>query len=155
MATDRLAPIIRTAIDRLASVAAASGYFGAVLRHEPKSAPRGGLTFATWVGDIRPIPGQSGLDATTARLFIMCRVYSNMLAEPQDEIDTDLAVASSYLLTELTADFGVDGAYLDLLGAHGDPVQTLMGYVELDRSMFRIADTFAPFIAPDVFDQEV
>ena len=154
MATDRLGPIIETAVDKLTSAASASGYFDLVLSHEPKSAPRDGLTFATWITDIRPIAEQSGLAVTSARVEMMCRVYRNMTGEPQDRIDTELAKASSYMLAELTGDLGIDGAYLDLLGAHGDPLQTLFGYItDLDKTAFRIAETFAPFICPDVFDQ--
>lgn len=156
MATDRLGPILVTAFDKLSSTAAASGYFpGGVLTHEPKSAPTSGLTFACWLGQITPIALRSGLAVTSARAEIPCRIYSNMLAEPQDQIDLDLARASSYMMSQLTGDFGIDGAFIDLLGAHGEGLQVGTGYVELDKSMFRIADVICPFIADDVFDQEV
>lgn len=155
MAEDRLAPIIESAFDKLSSTAAASGYFERVLTHEPKSAPGTGLTFSAFLGPIRPIAPYSGLAVTSARVLITCRIYSPMLAEPQDRIDIDLAKASSYMLAQLTGDFGITGAYLDLLGSYGIDVSATPGYVELDRSMFRITDTTAPFIADDVFTQEV
>lgn len=156
MATDRLGPILETAFDKLSSTAAASGYFpGGVLTHEPKSAPTGGLAFACWLFEITPIALRSGLAVTSARAEIFTRVYSNMLAEPQDQIDLDLTRASSYMLAQLTGDFGIDGAYIDLLGAYGEGLAVATGYVELDKSMFRVADTPVPFIADDVFDQEV
>lgn len=153
MTTDLLSPIIAAAVDKLMSTAGASGYFERCQAFEPKSNPGTGLTFATWINDLLPIPLHSGLDATSIRVHMTCRVYSSMLADPQDEIDTKLAQASSYLLTQLTADFGIDGAYIDLLGAYGDALGTNLGYVELDESVFRIADTLVPFICADVFDQ--
>lgn len=153
MAEDRLGPILETAFDKLKSTAAASGYFARSLTHEPKSAPGDGLTFACWLGTIAPVPERSGLPVTTARTEILCRIYSNMLAEPQDQIDIDLAKAASYVVSQLTADFGIDGAYIDLLGAHGEPLRADSGYVELDRTMFRIVDIPTPFIADDVYDQ--
>lgn len=155
MAVDRLGPIIETAVDRIASTALASGYYDSVLRHEPKSAPSGELTFSTWIGDIKPIAEQSGLDVTSCRVLMMGRVWRSMLAQPQDEIDTRVAKAASYMLAELTGDFGIDGAYIDLLGSYGEPLQAPLGYIEADRTMFRVADIFIPFICPDVFDQEV
>lgn len=153
MAEDRLSPIIAAAVDKLMSTAGASGYFDRCQAYEPKSNPGTGLTFATWIGQLTPIALHSGLDVTSMRMPMMCRVYSSMLADPQDEIDTKLAQASSYLLTQLTADFGIDGAYIDLLGSYGDALGTDLGYVELDESVFRIADTIVPFICGDVFDQ--
>lgn len=154
MAIDRLKPIIIAAVDKLKSTAAASGYFrGGVTSYELKSAPND-LAFATWIVDIKPIAPGSGLNVTSVRLPMMCRIYRNMLADPQDDIDTELSVASSYLLAELTGDFGIGGTYVDLLGAHGDPLGTDLGYIELDDSVFRVADTTVPFIAHDVFDQE-
>lgn len=157
MADDLLAPIIALAVDRLKSTAAASGYFDSVISHEPKSNPGPGLTFATWITEIRPIALVSGLAATTARMPMMCRVYLPMLADPQDTIDTRVAVAGSYMLTQLTGGFVLDGtdAWIDLLGAHGDPCAMQLAYLsELDDAEFRIGDIVVPFICPDVFAQE-
>jgi hypothetical protein len=154
MADDRLGPIIEAAVNRLDSEASASGYFDDVLTHEPKSAPTGELTFSTWIGDIQPIALQSGLNVTSCRLEMLGRVWRNMLAEPQDTIDTVIGKATSYMLAQLTGDFGIDGAYIDLLGAHGAPLGATFGYIEADRTMFRITDIVIPFICEDVFDQE-
>lgn len=155
MATDRLGPIIESAVDRLVSTAASSGYFSDSISYEPKSAPGPGLFFSTWIGLMSPIQARSGLDVTSCRVEINCRIYRNMITEPQSTIDTELAKATSYLLAELTGDFGIDGAYVDLLGAYGDPLGAAFGYIELDKSMHRVSDIVVPFVADDVFDQEV
>jgi hypothetical protein len=152
---DLLSPILEAAVNQLVSVASRSGYFpGGADSVEPKSAPGNELYFATWIEEIQPIPLRSGLDVTSARVPMICRIYRSMLADPQSRIDIEIYQASSYMLTQLSADFGIEGAYIDLLGAYGDPLGTKGGYIELDRSMFRITDTIVPFIADNVFDQE-
>jgi hypothetical protein len=155
MASDRLSPIIELAVDRITSTASASGLFADVLSHEPKSAPASnGLTFATWIEHIRPIALRSGLPVTSARLEMTGRVYRSMLSDPQNSIDTEIGKAASFMLGQLTGDFGVTGAFIDLLGMSGDPLQTQFGYVAVDRTVFRIADITIPFVADDVYDQE-
>lgn len=153
MATDRLGPIIETAFNQLTSLAAQSGYFASVQSHEPKSAPSTGLTFACWLAPIKPIPERSGLPVTSARLLVMTRIYSSMLADPQDNIDIDLGRAASYMLAQLTGDFEVTGAYIDLLGSYGVDLSADPGYIALDKTMFRVIDMMVPLICDDVYDQ--
>lgn len=156
VATDRLGPIIETAVNKLVTAASESGYFrGGVESVEPKSAPGSELYFATWIEDIKPIQERSGLPVTSCRVEMMGRVYSSMLAEPQDRIDIELALATSYLLAQLTGHFTITGAYIDLLGAHGDALGSDFGYVTLDKTVFRVSDITIPFVCDDVFDQEV
>jgi len=154
VADDRLGPIIEVAFNTLVSAASRSGYFDTAEAVEPKSAPGVGLTFACWLTDIRPIPLRSGLPVTSARVLITARIYSPMLAAPQERIDIELAKAASYLMAQLTGHFQVDGAWIDLLGAHGAGLAGQTGYVELDRAMFRMIDITVPFVCDDVFDQE-
>jgi hypothetical protein len=156
VATDRLAPIIVDAVDKLMALALSSGRFDRCQAYEPKSNPGTGLTFATWINQIKPIAQASGLDVTSVRVPIMCRIYVDADRDNPETIDTDLAVASSALLTGLTADFGlIGGAFIDLLGSHGDPLGTEFAYLtELDDVVFRITDTLVPIIAFDVWDQE-
>lgn len=154
MAEDRLSPIIATAVDKIMSVMGASGYFASFDSVEPKSAPAAaGMHGATWIENLAPIPQRSGLPVTSCRVEMMCRIYRGMLTEPQSTIDTELAAAASYLLAQFTGDFGIAGAWIDLLGAHGDPLAAQAGYVDLDETIFRIMDITVPFIADDVFDQ--
>lgn len=155
MATDRLAPLIADAVDKLMALAMSSARFERCQSTEPKSTPGRGLTFATWISQILPIAQASGLNVTSVRLQMMCRIYCAVDRDPIDKIDTDLAVGASAMLTGLTADFGlVAGAYIDLLGEHGDPLKADLGYVEFDESVYRIADVLVPVIAHDVWDQE-
>lgn len=154
MATDRFGDVLEVVFNQLTTTASTSGYFNSSESVEPKSAPGAGLTFACWLADIAPIPLRSGLPVTSARVAVMGRIYSSMTQEPQNRIDIDLGRAAGYMMTQLTGDFTVDGAWLDLMGAHGRGLAAAFGYLELGGKMFRVADITCPFIMDDVFDQE-
>lgn len=155
MGTDRLGPIIKEAVNKIMSTALGSGYFERCQSFEPRAHPGTGMTFATWGVDIKPIAMESGLDVTSCRVPMLCRIYVDTERDPIDDIDTDVLLASAHMLNAFTEDFGIDGAEIDLLGRHGEPLGTDLGYIPMDSSIFRIADTLVPFIAPDVFDQGV
>jgi hypothetical protein len=140
-------------VDAVASHAAASGYFDAVNLHEPKSAPRTGVTAAVWVQDLRP--ASSGLAATSARLEITVRVYASMVTDPPDMIDPSVLNAVSALMEAYSGDFTLGGLVrsVDLLGAEGNALSARAGYLEQDRRLFRVVDITVPCVINDVFDQ--
>ena len=70
------------------------GFFDYVTKHEPKNRPGPGLTAATWIQDVRPTQARSGLAATSIRIEFTTRIYSNMLAEPADDIDVNVYTAA-------------------------------------------------------------
>jgi hypothetical protein len=111
-------------IDAVASHAAASGWFERVNRHEPKNAPGHGLTAAVWVDQLGPVPAGSGLRKTSARVVLNVRVFQNMLAEPQDEIDPNMMSAVDALMTAYSGDFELGGNVrnVDLLAQAGTPL---------------------------------
>ncbi|MCI0687227.1 MAG: hypothetical protein L0Y54_08330 [Sporichthyaceae bacterium] len=139
----------------VASHAAALGVFERVLKHEPKSAPGNGLTAAFWADSIRPVPARSGLASTAVRLELTGRIYLNMLADPQDDIDTRLLVAADALMAAYSGDFELGGqvANVDLLGAHGDPLSADAGYLEQDGKFFRIMTIILPLVINDLWGQ--
>lgn len=143
-------------VDAVVSHALASGWFEAVNRHEPKSSPGNGLTAAVWVQHIVPLPAQSGLISTSGRLLLQVRLYSNMLATPEDQIDPDLVKACDALLTAYSADFTLDGLVnsVDLLGRHGVPLSAQSGYLENSRGWYRILDLDVPLIIDDLWSQQ-
>src|SRR6476620_3164062 len=73
-------------------------------RHEPKSAPGNGLSGAVWLGPVNPARS-SGLAITSVVVVLTVRIYSPMLAEPQDAIDTNLANAVDALFTNYCGAF--------------------------------------------------
>lgn len=150
MALD-LAPVV----DKLVSHAAASGHFARVNQHEPKNAPGSGLTAAVWPQLGQPARGMSGLNSTTFRVEFRIRIYSNMLAQPVDQIDTTMLTAVSTLLADYSAGFTLGGLVrnVDLLGAAGNPLSWQAGYLTIDQKSYRIVDITVPLVINDVFDQ--
>lgn len=131
------------------------GVFDRVNKHEPKSAPGNGVSLAIWAQNLRPIPLRSGLAATAARLELSERVYINMLKDPQDDIDPAILDATDLLVNAYTGDFELGGliSNVDLLGAHGDPLQADAGYLEQDGKLYRVMVITLPLIINDLWTQ--
>lgn len=142
-------------IDAVASHALASGWFESVNRHEPKASPGTSLTAAVWVQHIIPLPAQSGLISTSGRLLLQVRLYSNMIATPEDQIDPNLIKACDDLMAAYSADFSLDGLVnsVDLLGRHGVPLSALSGYINIGPGWYRILDIDVPLIIDDLWVQ--
>lgn len=143
-------------LDRVVSHALASGLFERVNQHEPKAAPGTQLMAAVWVDRMEPLRGGSGLDATSVRLGLITRLYTSMLAEPQDAIDPNLLTAADTLMRAYSGDFTLGGAVrnVDLLGRWGPGLSAQAGYVDQDNRLYRVISIALPLIVNDVWDQE-
>lgn len=130
------------------------GSMETVTLHEPKSAPGHGVTLASWVVSRTAIQS-SGLNSTSVRFESIMRLYKNMLGEPQDTIDDDLADASDALWGAYSGDFDLSGQVrmVDLLGAYGAPLSDKSGYITQDNKLYRVIDVTVPVIINDQFDQ--
>lgn len=139
----------------ISSHAAASGYFERVTGHEPKSAPGSGLLCAIWRQRTRAIALASGLAATAAKVDFMARIYTNMLTDPQDEIDPRQDEAADAFLTALQGDFtlGDTCRNIDILGEFGVPLELEAGYLDQDHKLYRVIDLRIPVIVNDVWEQ--
>lgn len=139
------------------SHAQALGLFERVNKHEPKNAPGNGLTAAVWVQRIEPIK-KSGLDKTSGRIELSVRIFTSMLAEPQDGIDPNMIAAADALLAAYSGDFELGGNLqvreIDLLGEHGVPLSAQAGYIEQDRKQLRVMTITLPLIVNDIWNQE-
>lgn len=146
---------ITTVIDAARSHAMASGFYERTTAHEPKNAPGGGITWALWVDTIDPVPTDSGLAATSARIAFVVRLYMSMLAEPQDGIDPALTQALLDMMVRYSGDFDLGGTVrnIDLLGQAGTPLSSKAGYLNQDGRLFRVYDITLPVIVNDVFAQ--
>jgi len=142
-------------VDKVASHAAAQGVFVRVNQHEPKSAPDSGITAAVWADTIGPVPSGSGLQMTSGLLVLKVRVYTPMLAEPQDQIDPNVIEAVDLLLTAYSGDFtlGDEIRNVDLLGQAGTPLSARAGYLNQDSKLLRIMDITLPLIVNDLWTQ--
>lgn len=131
------------------------GVFNQVLTHEPKGAPGDGITCAIWLGSLEPIPLVSGLAVTSLRLELSIRIYENFKSQPEDEIDKRLLDATSKLMEAYTGDFQLGGTVMDvdLLGAHGTPLEALGGYLLQDSTQYRVVVMTLPIIIADVYTQ--
>lgn len=139
----------------LESHALTLGRFDRVNRHEPKAAPGSGITVAIWADYIGPFPQGSGLAATTGLVVFMVRLYTNMLAEPQDSIDLTLLQANDLLLEEYTGDFKLSGNVrnIDLHGQSGTRLESRAGYLTQDQKLFRVMTITVPLIINDMWPQ--
>lgn len=132
-----------------------SGRYSSVSRHEPKRAPEKGLTAAIWLMSARPIPARSGLASTTARVELRVRLYTPMLREPMDAIDPQMLEVIDLLMADYSGSFTLGGlvAFVDLLGAHGPPLDATTGYLQVGQTMFRVADITLPLVVNDLWVQ--
>jgi len=143
-------------LNALQSHAMALGIFDRVNTHEPKAVPGSGITCAIWMSSIRPANLRSGLDSTTARVEWLCRLYTSMLADPQDAIDPQMMMAVDAVFTRLAADFSLGDTVsnIDLLGHVGDPLRSEAGYVNQDGKLMRVVTIYIPVVINDAWDQE-
>lgn len=141
--------------DAVVSHALASGLFESVNKHEPKSSPGNGLTCSCWVQSVVGLPQASGLVASTGRVLFNVRVYSPMLAEPQDDIDPEMIRVVDALFTAYSGDFTLDGLVqsVDLLGMYGIGLTAQAGYLDVGQGMFRIMTLEVPLIVGDLWRQ--
>ncbi len=146
---------VRALVDAIASHASQLGLFESVLTHEPKEAPGNGLHCSIWADAIDPLPGTSGLAATSCRISFHIRVYYNMLAEPQDVIDQDVLSAACALMAAYSGAFPLAGTIrnVDLLGEFGEPMKAQAGYLSQDRRFYRVMVVTLPLIENDWFGQ--
>jgi hypothetical protein len=143
-------------VDRVASKAKASGKFDRVNKHEPKSKPGRGLTCAIWIDRIEPARGRSGLTATDARVVLNCRIYTNMLQQPQDAIDPTVMEACDYMFEAFSGDFdlGSESRFIDLLGmTQGHPLFCQSGYINIDNMTFRVMTFVVPIVIENAWTQ--
>lgn len=141
-------------LDSLTSHAESLGLFEKVNTHEPKNAPGRGLTVAIWCDQVGPVRS-SGVNSTSGKLTFKLRIYSSMLAEPQDAIDPNAIDAVDQLFEAYHGDFELDGdaRHIDLLGAYGPPMAMQAGYLMHGDKPFRILDITIPIVINDCWEQ--
>ena len=131
------------------------GVFDKVANHEPKNAPGNGLFCSIWAQEIDPLPDASGLASTTGRVAFHLRIETNMLQEPQDDIDGQILTAVTTLMAEYSGHFTLGGTVrnVDLLGAHGEALRAQAGYLDIDKKLYRVMVITLPVIINDLWTQ--
>jgi hypothetical protein len=145
---------IRGLISALTSHAQSIGVFDSVNGHEPKGSPGGGLSCSIWVQEVEPIES-SGLASTSVRCTFMVRLYRSFAAQPEDSIDPDMVEALDVLMSAYAGDFTLGGLIrsIDIHGSEGEPLRAQAGYLEVDRTIFRIIDITVGALVNDVWEQ--
>jgi hypothetical protein len=147
------AAAVRALFAAVVSGAQQLGIFENVIQHEPKNAPGTGLSCAVWVQRIRPSGRASGLAAVSGVVSMRARIYSNMLAEPQDGIDPDLLTAACRLIEAYSEGFTLGGTVrnVDIFGAEGEPLAAEAGYIQHDSRLFRVMEITLAIVINDLW----
>lgn len=147
---------VNDVLDRVVSFAMGLGRFDQVNAHEPKSSPGTGMHCAVWMQSVQPTRS-SGLAITSGVVVLNARIYTDFKSQPYDAIDPQVTSAVCDVIGALSGDFELGGAddvrAVDLLGMAGSPLGAVAGYIELDRTMFRVMTITIPIIINDMFEQ--
>jgi len=143
--------------DSVVSHALSLGYFDSVNTHEPKNKPGRAITCAVWTEYLGPVPNFSGLAVTSALLVLNVRIYTPFRQEPADMIDPDVMKAVNALMGAYSGNFNLglldDFCTIDLLGITGRQLAAQAGYLELNRSIYRVMTITFPIIIDDAWVQ--
>lgn len=143
--------VITAAIDHLQ----ATGLFESVQDHESTSAGIGGMWADVWVADIKPIPEQSGLAATSALLTLTVRIYLNATPPADGALEQKITGAADALLIAYNQAFDFDNTvtFVDLLGQYGTSLSSTGGYVAIGDVPYRCMTITVPCVIDDVWPQ--
>lgn len=143
-------------VSAISSKCSQLGVFDSVTTHEPKASPgRTGTSASVWITSYEPIQS-SGMASASMRIEVMVRIYTSMLQEPADEIDTSILTACDALMSVLIGDFdlGVPGVrHIDVFGQEGERLRAVFGYLSQDGKLFRVMDVFVPILVNDVYTE--
>lgn len=141
-------------MDCVVSHAQSTGWFQTVTEHESKQSGTNSLTAGVWIERITPIKS-SGLNSASVRLELEMRLFGSTMTEPYGDIDSNLAKATSDLFTAYLGDFDLGGEarHIDIFGAHGQPLEVRVGYMNTNGREFRVFQIRLPIIINDVWDE--
>lgn len=148
-------PDINAITNVLASHAMGLGHFETVNLFQSRTPIGQGLRASVWFQSIRPTSRRSGLASVSAQLIYQFRIYQHMMLEPYDMIDPLVITATAELMEAYSGDFDLGGtvANIDIFGAHGQPLDAIAGYLEIDGGLNRIMDIDIPLILNDVWTE--
>lgn len=141
-------------VNAVASHAFSTGYYEQVNTHGVRAVPGEGMRAAVWLENMRPVRS-SGLASTSLLVTLTLRQYQSAYLEPQDMIDPDMLRAASALFEAYSGDFTLGGLVrnIDLLGAYGQALEAIAGYLEIANFMIRVLDITIPIVVNDTFTQ--
>lgn len=124
---------------------------GGVQIGEPKAPPAAGYAAAVIMGPWRV--AQLTLNNTVEVHEIQVRIYRNMLAQPEANIESELADRTDALKEFIAGNFKLDQEdkvrAVDFGGMFGASVSGKPGYIDVSGTMFRTMDLLLPVIVDD------
>ena len=140
---------IKSTIEAIDSFLLAGGYVEKSSVGEPKSPPSEGLSASVFMSSVGVAKVTLG---TTIELHtVVIRLYKNMMEEPTEGIEYQLAQVVSAISSDLLGDFDLGATIrnVDAAGAEGSSMRAAWGYIDLGGVMFRSVDIFVPLIVDD------
>ena len=123
------------------------GYFkGGVQIGEPKAPPGTRFTAAVSMVSVS-IPG-TVLNALEEVHVVNLRIYDNMMREPQEDVELEMAIVLSDVMNDLAGDFdlGATVRAIDFAGMYGTSMGARLGYLDVGGTMYRVVDLTVPLI---------
>ena len=126
------------------------GRFVSVELGQPSAIARGTkMSAAIWLESIQV--GTVFLGVVDKVYEVAVRIYRDMLAEPQEQGEFDLALTVQDIGSDLLGDFdlGASVRNIDAGGIYGTPLGAQWGYTSVAGVMFRSVDITVPIIVND------
>jgi hypothetical protein len=130
-----------------------SGYFAAGTRiGEPKAPPVAGSNALYAAVYMRHVAvAELNLRATHELHTVQVRIYRDMLAEPTEQAETQMAKVVSQVMSDLLGDLDLGATIrnIDAGGQYGAKLEATWGYVEVGGMLYRVVDITLPLIIDD------
>lgn len=144
-------------LDAVTAHAQTSGDFENALPRESTRVPGQGLTAEFWYARLGFAPARSGLNSTTSRVEITCRISRPVTTDQAIDVEGSLLDAVDGLVASYSGDFELPDidAEIDLLGAYGNGLTAEGGYLTRDGQVCRCYVLTIPVIINDLWSQGV
>jgi hypothetical protein len=116
--------------------------------HEPVAAPAQVPAVALWGAAVEPVGAVSGLSEVSGRLTVTARIYAAKAQLMNDQAEALMLTLTCALLGGLAGAFTLGGTamFIDLLGAHGQKLTAIPGYLDHGDTKFRVSEVTVPII---------
>ena len=113
---------------------------------EPKGSPAERFTAALFMDRVGV--AQLTLTDTIETHVVTIRIYDNMLREPQEDVEFEMARVVSRVMSDLAGEFDLGRTVrsVDVGGIYGTPLSSRWGFIDVSGTMYRFADITVPLI---------
>lgn len=144
--------------DAVAGKVSGTGRFLSVSKHDWRAAPSEPGLVAAIIGQRLTPLVTSGLASMSVRCEVIVRILLNGQLDPQDLIDFELLGGADAIMGAIVGDSKLgfsDGSVrcVDIFGSDGEPLRAECGWVDIDRTQYRMCDVFLPILLNDVWSE--